>query len=231
MATALQTEAKSFGFDLARNQMFLTMEGRIKNPAHPRSRPRSETLLSAYVVLSCGRFESFLRTSFHSAATALGAKVTGSRDPKIPSVDRFHWHNLDGFVKWASKAKGVDRPEMIGKIEAFAASISAGKIHPASFESTDANPNPETVKKMFNRFGIDDPFQRLSVSYIDSLGRSFNKNLIEQRLSQFVKRRNEAAHHGRIAGASRTDIADDHVFMLALGKSIVDTLDAYVANI
>jgi hypothetical protein len=182
-------------------------------------------------VLSCGRFESFLRQAFNSAATALGAKVTGSLDPRIPDAGRFHWNNLDGFVKWAARAKGVERTEMIGKVEAFAAAVSAGKVHPQSFENTEANPNPETLRTMFNRFGVQDPFQRLANHYNDSLGRSLNKNLIEQRLSGFVKRRNEAAHHGRINGASRSDIADDHVYVLALSHSIITVLEAHVASI
>ncbi len=231
MTRELDAELRSFKSDLKRNYLFLSTEARIRNPASPRSRPRSETLLSAYTVLSCGRFENFLKQSFSLAASDLKLRIVNSRDPRIPEADKFHWNNINGFIEWSSRAKNITRSEMSIKIEEFAASISQGHIYPPSFQNTEANPKSEIVKKMFNKFGVDDPIQKISDRYLDSLGRSLTKTTIESKLDTFVNRRHEAAHHGRIPSVTRVDIGDDHIFMNALAEGIKRTLADHVGAI
>jgi len=120
---------------------------------------------------------------------------------------------------------------MISHIEQFSQSVVNRTIHPLSFQDTVANPNAATLKDMFNKFGVSDPFQQLSNSYLDSLNRTLPKLVISQNLDRFVKRRNEAAHGGRIVGATRVDIADDHVFLTALAVSVKTVLSSHIANI
>lgn len=227
MTAKLNSELKSFLFDLNRNHLFLTLEARIKNPASNRSRHRSETLLSAYVTLTCGRFESFLKHSFRVCAGELNNRFATAKDNRLG--DQFYWNNLNGFINWSARAKGIDRVEMISMIEDYTSTISSGNIHPKSFDSTDANPNAETLKKMFNRFGIADPIQKLANTYSDSLHRTFSKSLIESNLNTFVRRRNQAAHEGRISGATRADIQGDHVFVVGMANAIKGVLTNHMA--
>ncbi|MBE2991649.1 hypothetical protein IFR23_06420 [Sphingomonas sp. CFBP 13603] len=227
MTAALDQEMKSFLFDLKRNHLFLTLEARIKNPASKRSRPRSETLLSAYVTLTCGRFESFLKRSFHECAGELNQRFPDAKDDRLGQ--QFYWNNLNGFINWSSRAKGIDRIEMISMIENYTSAVAGGNIHPKSFDSTDANPNAETLKKMFNRFGVADPIQKLASNYSDTLNRTFSKSLIESNLNTFVRRRNQAAHEGRISGATRVDIQGDHVFVVGIAAAVKDVLTSHIA--
>lgn len=227
MAKSLSSELNDFLKDLNRNAFFLNVERRITNPASSRSRPRSETLLSAYVTLTCGRLESFLKRSFRASAQEINHKLISAKDQKLGA--NFYWNNLNGFVTWASRAKGVERPDMIAMIESFSASITAGTIHPKSFDATDANPTAETVKKMFNRFGVADPMQKVSAAYVDTFNRTLSRKLVEDYLDTFVRRRNQAAHEGRIAGATRVDIYGDHVFVGGFASAVSKVLTSHIA--
>lgn len=91
MSASVAAELKRFHDDIKRHELFLQLEGRIRNPAHIRSRPRSETLLSAFVSLSCGRFEQYLQKCFYFAADDLRQRIGSSTDARITKVDVFHW--------------------------------------------------------------------------------------------------------------------------------------------
>jgi hypothetical protein len=231
MTKLLDEELRRLNSDLSRNYLFLSLEQKIRNPVSTRSRPRSETLLSAYVVLSCGRFERFLKQMFYLAAQDLRDRIGSPTDARIPKPDAFLWNNINGFVSWAARAKGVSHSNMISLVEDFAASVQGGLIHPASFQRTDANPNTETVRAMFSRFGVEGCMPKLESVYLDAQGRRLPRQLIEDKLNEFVKRRHEAAHHGRIPNVTRADVADDHVFIAALCAAINQVLKAHLALI
>lgn len=229
MASQLSKQLKIFVRDINKNRMFLDTEARIKNPASPWSRGRSETLLSAYVTLSCGRFEAYLKDIFGDAAKMLSTAVAQADDIRLGT--NFYWNNLHGFVSWSHRTKRLTRPDMIAHIEKFADSVVNKKIHPLSFQDTVANPNSATLKDMFNKFGVNDPIQKISDNYRDSKNRTLPKLVIAQNLDTFILRRNEAAHGGKISGATRVDIADDHVFLTALACSISTVLSTHISNI
>ncbi|WP_294336302.1 HEPN domain-containing protein [uncultured Sphingomonas sp.] len=193
MANQLDRELGTFRRDIQKNALFLEIEKKIRNPASVRSRPRSETLLSAFVTLSCGRFEDYLKRSFAVSAQMLSARIPQSDDARLGA--NFHWNNMNGFITWSSRAKNVDRVDMMTYIENFSAAVVSKNIFPLSFQNTSANPNSATIKNMFNAFGVSDPFAKLSSSYLDSKNRTFSKLLLEQNVDRFIKRRNQAAHH------------------------------------
>lgn len=229
MADLLSAQYKSFRADIRKNELFLAIESRIKNPASARSRPRSEALLSAYVTLTCGRFEDYLKTIFGEAAVSLALRVPLATDLRLG--ESFYWNNLHGFIAWSMKSRRIDRADMISYIEQFSSSVASRKIHPRSFQDTVANPNAATLKSMFNQFGVSDPFAKLSAIYNDSLNRTLAKRIIEQNLNRFIRRRNEAAHQGRISGATRVDIMDDHIFMVGLAQAVKGVLANHVATV
>lgn len=231
MSAAIINELSQFQKDIKKNEMFLKLEQKIKNPANPRCSARSETLLSAFVSLSCGRFERYLQKCFFHAADDLRQRIGSSLDARIVKVSKFHWQNLNGFIDWAAKAKGVDKTDLLIEIKEFSDAISAGNIYPKSFQYTHANPNCETLKRMFSRFGIEDALKKISNQYLDSMGRSFSSTLIESTLNGFVKRRHEAAHHGRIEGVTRVDVNEDRIFIQALAEAINKVVVSHLSTI
>ena len=149
MTAALDRVLDEFVRDVTRHEIFLNIESKIRNPAGIRSRPRSETLLSAYVSLSCGRFENFLQETFYHAADDLRVRIVSSSDTRITKVDKFHWQNINGFIKWAATAKGVDKTVIATKIAQYSQDISQGHIFPESFKYTNAKPKAETQHENF----------------------------------------------------------------------------------
>jgi hypothetical protein len=117
------------------------------------------------------------------------------------------------------------------KIKAYAQIIAAGEIFPESFQYTYANPKSDTVGEMFRRFGIEDPFGKLSAAYLDSKGRTFNINLLQSSLDNLVDRRHQAAHNGRVTNMTRADAADDDVFIRAFAQAIASVLKSHLAVI
>lgn len=231
MTVALQGVLDDFLKDLERHEVFIKLEAKIKNPASSVSRPRSETLLSAYVSLSCGRFERFLQQSFYHAADDLRQRIVMANDQRIIKVDTFEWQNVNGFLKWAASAKGVSHADILLKVRSFSLAMNNGHIFPESFQHTNANPNSDTLTGMFGNFGIEHPFNKLAMSYLDALGRSFTAPLIKTTLDAFVKRRHQAAHYGRISGMTRVDAQSDHIFIVGLSKAIINVLIAHTAQI
>ncbi len=231
MTKALDDELDAFRHDLSRHHLFLTLERRIKNPASKRSRPRSETLLSAYIVLSCGRFELYLQRMFFLSADDLRQRPFDSQDARIPKIDKFHRQNLMGFIHWATRANGLSQADLSLKIHDYSVAVAAGHIFSESFSYTDANPKTETVKGMFSRFGIEDSFSKIEKTYNDGRGRRLSKGIIETTLDNFVNRRHEAAHHGRIPNVTRADAEDDHTFIIALAEAIRAVLSQHLAAI
>lgn len=232
MTAALLNSLANFKSDVARNSLFLSTESKITNPASCRSRPRSETLLSAYVSLTCGRFEFYLQEAFLLAADDLRNRIVKSNDPRIPKGDKFHKTNIKSFISWSvGQGRRLDWSDLEAKILAYAQAISAGDIFPESFQYTNANPNAETLKEMFQRFGIEDCFRKLSAKYVDSLGVTLNDNLIKNKLNTFVLRRHEAAHHGRIPNMTRADAAGDDIFILALASAVNAVLVEHISAI
>lgn len=232
MTAALIKSLSNFRSDVARNSLFLSTESKITNPASARSRPRSETLLSAYTSLTCGRFESYLQEAFFLAADDLKNRIVKSNDPRIPRGDKFHKMNIQSFIGWSvGHGKRLEWGELEVKILAYAQAISAGEIFPESFQYTNANPNAATLKDMFLRFGVEDCFNKLSNKYLDSRGVSLNDNLIKNKLNTFVGRRHEAAHHGRIPNMTRADAAEDDIFILALATAVNAVLIDHISAI
>jgi hypothetical protein len=82
MTIAINDALDRFEKDITKNGLFLAIESRIKNPASGRSRSRSETLLSAYIALTCGRFESYLQDVFFASADDLRIRIGKSNDPR-----------------------------------------------------------------------------------------------------------------------------------------------------
>jgi hypothetical protein len=232
MTATIDAALSRFKKDILKNGLFLTIESKIKNPASSRSRSRSETLLSAYISLTCGRFEDYLQDVFFASADDLRIRIGKSNDPKIIKWEKFHWTNIHSFIKWTTTAgRRLSKADLEIKIKAYAKVIADGEIFPDSFKYTNANPKSETVGDMFRRFGIDDPFSKLSAAYLDSKGRTFNKNLLESSLNNFVDRRHQAAHNGRIANMTRADAADDDVFILAFAQAIASVLKSHLGAI
>ncbi len=225
MTAALPLALASFTADVGRNKLFLAVEAKIRNPVSVRSRPRSEILLSAYVSLTCGRFESYLQEAFRLAAEDLRVRISKSNDQRIIKHDKFHRNNMQNFIAWSvGPGRYLGWADLEPRIVAFAQAISAGDIFPESFQYTKANPKADTVKSMFNDFGVESPFQKIAVKYIDSSGRKLNENLIRTKLDNFVKRRHQAAHNGRIPSMTRADAVDDSIFIVALAAAINEVL-------
>jgi hypothetical protein len=232
MTAAIDDALRLFQKDVIRNGLFLAIEGRIKNPAGSRSRARSETLISAYISLTCGRFESYLQDVFFASADDLRIRIGSSNDPKIIKREKFYWTNIYSFIQWtATTGRRLDKNDLEAKIKAYAQVIAIGEIFPESFKYTNANPSSEQVAEMFRRFGVEDPFGKLSGSYRDSRGRTFPKNLLESTLKSFVNRRHQAAHHGRVANMTRADAADDDIFIRAFAQAIASVLKNHLSAI
>ncbi|HWE45555.1 MAG TPA: HEPN domain-containing protein [Caulobacteraceae bacterium] len=230
MSAGVDLELATFRKDIKRNSTFLAAERRIGNPASARSRPHSETLLSAFVLLTCGRFEGFLQGSFYQAAVDLRDRIGKANDPRIPNHKEFHWNNLDGFLSWVARAR-IAKTDKIPRIEAFSAAISTGDIFPDSFKNTESNPNFDTLDRMFGRFGVKGPLAKLAANYLDNRGRHFAGTLIKATLNEFVRKRHLAAHTGRIPGLTRMDADDYNVFVDGLAESICKTLNAHTASV
>jgi hypothetical protein len=232
MTTTIDDALYNFEKDIVRNGLFLALESKIKNPASSRSRGRSETLLSAYVSLTCGRFENYLQEVFFASADDLRARIGKSNDAKITKWEKFHWTNIYSFIQWTTTAgKRLSKADLEIKIKAYAKAIAVGEVFPESFQYTNANPKSETVGEMFRRFGIEDPFGKLSAVYQDSRGRTFNINLIQSSLDSFVDRRHQAAHYGRVENMTRADAAGDDVFIRALAQAVASVLRSHLAAI
>ncbi len=232
MTSTIDEALSRFEKDIAKNGLFLSIEGRIKNPASSRSRSRSETLLSAYISLTCGRFENYLQEVFFASADDLRSRIGQSNNPRITKWEKFHWTNIYSFIKWTATAgRRLSKADLELKIKAYAKVIAAGEIFPESFRYTNANPRSETIEDMFRRFGIDDPFGKLSSTYVDSRGRTFNRNLLESSLDNFVDRRHQAAHNGRVANMTRADAANDDVFIRAFARAIASVLKSHLGAI
>jgi RiboL-PSP-HEPN len=232
MAAAVDTVLRSFERDIIRNNIFLVLERKIKNPAGNRSRGRSETLLSAYVSLTCGRFEKYLQDVFFASADDLKKRIVKSNDPRIIKREKFHWTNINSFIVWvAGHGRRLSKSQLEVEIQAYVTAVAAGEIFPDSFKYTNANPKSDTLREMFARFGVEDSFSKLAANYLDSRGRKLGKALLETTLDNFVSRRHEAAHHGRIPNVTRVDAADDDVFIRAFAAAIAKVLKNHIAAI
>ena len=173
-----------------------------------------------------------VRELFFASADDLRVRIGKSDDPKIIKWEKFHWTNIHSFIQWAATAgRRLSKPDREVKIKAYAKVIAAGEIFPESFRYTSAKPKSETVADMFRRFGIEDPFSKLSAAYLDSKGRTFNKNLLQSSLDSFVDRRHQAAHNGRVANMTRADAAEDDVFIRAFAQAIASVLKNHIAAI
>jgi hypothetical protein len=169
---------------------------------------------------------------FFLAAEDLKNRIVKSNDPRITKWEKFHKTNIKNFIIWSvGQGKRLEWSDLEAKILAYAQAVSTGEIFPESFQYTNANPNSETLKDMFQRFGIEDCFRKVSARYQDSQGRTLNDNLINSNLNTFVKRRHEAAHHGRIPNMTRADAAEDDIFIVALAHAINVVLIDHISAI
>lgn len=109
--------------------------------------------------------------------------------------------------------------------------IISGSINPAAFSVTSGNPNPGTIKGIFDSLGFTDIFGTIRNEFEVKWGKPESYSFIPDKLSEIVDRRHVVAHTANALNIIRTDLREAVRFLKILAELLDPHLKTHVEEI
>lgn len=185
-----------------------------KDPPPPKQQKAVEGLRGGAAVLIVAAWENFLKQLVEEKLTYLTIQPKKVSFGKLPIRMQTHcvFQTLESAMKGPrfQKSNKIDR---IPNIERACNRVISRTVNPEAFSETRSNPNPETVKEMFQNIGINNMFRDIKANFEMKWKQSVPDTFIEDKLIEILNRRHAVAHEADALKISREDLKDYVKFM------------------
>jgi hypothetical protein len=221
-----------FHKSIAMAEELMKLEKNYTSPPRKAEQAVVEGLRGGAAVLMVAAFEAYLRTAIIEHLAELTKQPPKVKFESLPDKLRVNstFYCLEAALK-GPRYVDTNKIDRLPDIKAACAKVAADVLDPEALSSTQGNPDPNTVHKLFSDIGVKDVFGSNHGKFRRKWGKPVAATFVRDKLDEIVQRRHIVAHTGKALDIGRADLNEAIKFLLVLAELLYGVLQKHLADI